>query len=99
MLVNAEKRDKLDAKSQKCFFIGYDTDEFCYKFWSEQDKKFIRSKNVIFNKRSLYKDKDFLTVQDSQLKRKNRSSWKVLQRMILPKELMKILNQSQRHLS
>ena len=29
--VNAEKRDKLDAKSKKCFFIGYGTDDFGYK--------------------------------------------------------------------
>ena len=56
--VNAKKKDKLDAKSRKCFFIRYGTDKFGYKFWSEQDKKIIKSKNVIFNERNLYKDKD-----------------------------------------
>ena len=56
--INLEKRDKLDAKSRKCFFIRYGTDEFGYKFWDEQDKKVIRSKDVIFNERILYKDKN-----------------------------------------
>ena len=29
---NAKKRDKLDAKPKKCFFIGYGIDEFDYKY-------------------------------------------------------------------
>ncbi|XP_022927969.1 uncharacterized protein LOC111434845 [Cucurbita moschata] len=30
--VNQEKRDKLDAKAMKCYFIGYDSDLFGYRF-------------------------------------------------------------------
>ena len=30
--VNLEKRDKFDAKVVKCYFIGYDSDMFGYKF-------------------------------------------------------------------
>lgn len=61
--INAEKRDKLDAKSKKCFFIEYGINKFGYKFWDEQDKKIIRSKDVIFNKRTLYKNKNVLDVE------------------------------------
>ena len=51
-------RNKLDAKSLKCTFIGYGVDDFGYKFWDYQNKKVIRSKDVIFNEKFLYKDKD-----------------------------------------
>ena len=39
-------------------FIGYNVDDFGYKFWDGQNKKVIRSKNVIFNEKVLYKDRD-----------------------------------------
>ena len=31
------------------FFIGYGDEKFGYRFWDEQNKKIIRSRNVIFN--------------------------------------------------
>ena len=40
---------KLDAKSKICFFIGCGDEKFGYRFWDEQNKKIIRSRNVIFN--------------------------------------------------
>ena len=40
---------KLDAKSKICFFIGYGEEKFGYRFWDEQNRKIIRSRNVIFN--------------------------------------------------
>lgn len=58
--VNTEKRDKLDIKLKKCFFIGYDTDEFGYKFWSKKDRKIIKTKDVVFNEKKIYQDKDDL---------------------------------------
>ena len=40
---------KLDAKSKICFFISYGDEKFGYRFWDEQNRKIIRSRNVIFN--------------------------------------------------
>ncbi|KAL2226309.1 UNVERIFIED_CONTAM: Retrovirus-related Pol polyprotein from transposon TNT 1-94 [Sesamum indicum] len=48
---------KLDAKSIKCTFIGYGTDEFGYRFWDDQNRKIIRSRNVIFNEDVMYNDR------------------------------------------
>ncbi|KAL2248336.1 UNVERIFIED_CONTAM: Retrovirus-related Pol polyprotein from transposon TNT 1-94 [Sesamum indicum] len=51
-----DDRTKLDAKSIKCTF-GYGTDEFGYRFWDDQNRKIIRSKNVIFNEDVMYNDR------------------------------------------
>ena len=48
--VDSDARSKLDAKSKVYFFIGY-------KFWDEQNRKIIRSRNVIFNEQVMYKDR------------------------------------------
>ncbi|XP_022859496.1 uncharacterized protein LOC111380226 [Olea europaea var. sylvestris] len=50
-------RSKLDVKSIKCYFIGYGDEAFSYRFWDEQSRKIIRSKNVLFNEKARYKDK------------------------------------------
>ena len=34
--IDAEKRDKLDAKAQKCVFISYGSNYFGYRFWVEK---------------------------------------------------------------
>ncbi|KAL2234987.1 UNVERIFIED_CONTAM: Retrovirus-related Pol polyprotein from transposon TNT 1-94 [Sesamum indicum] len=34
-----DDRTKLDAKSIKCTFIGYGTDEFGYRFWDDQNRE------------------------------------------------------------
>lgn len=49
-------RSKLDPKFIKCTFIEYDSKEFGYKFWDYQNHKFIKSGNVTFNEREMYKD-------------------------------------------
>ena len=38
------------------FFIGYGDEKFGYRFWDEQNRKIIRSRNVIFNEQVIYKD-------------------------------------------
>ena len=48
--IDSDARSKLDAKSKICFFIGY-------RFWDEQNRKIIRSRNVIFNEQVIYKDR------------------------------------------
>ncbi|GJX31864.1 retrovirus-related pol polyprotein from transposon TNT 1-94 [Tanacetum coccineum] len=47
-------RDKLDAKSMKCTFIGYGSNEMGYRFWDSKGHKVIRSRDVTFNEDSLY---------------------------------------------
>jgi hypothetical protein len=54
---NSDARNKLDVKSKKCFFISYGDEEFGFRFWDDQNRKIIRSRNVIFNEKVLYKDK------------------------------------------
>ncbi|KAL2232590.1 UNVERIFIED_CONTAM: Retrovirus-related Pol polyprotein from transposon TNT 1-94 [Sesamum indicum] len=52
-----DDRTKLDAKSIKYTFIGYGTDEFGYRFWDDQNRKIIRSRNVIFNEDVMYNER------------------------------------------
>ena len=47
---------KLDAKSRKIFFIGYGVEAFGYRFWDDQNRKIVRSRNVTFNEYAMYKD-------------------------------------------
>jgi len=56
--IDAGCRSKLDPKSKKCTFVGYGSDEFGYKFWDYQDHKFIRSRDVIFNEKEMYKNRN-----------------------------------------
>ena len=39
------------------FFIGYGDEKFGYRFWDKQNRKIIRSRNVIFNEHVMYKDR------------------------------------------
>ena len=39
------------------FFIGYGDEKFGYQFWDEQNRKIIRSRNLIFNEQVIYKDR------------------------------------------
>ena len=58
VLVDSDSRDKLDAKSKKCYFIGYGDEEFGYRLWDDVDQKILRSHNIVFNETIVYKDKD-----------------------------------------
>ena len=55
--VDSDACSKLDTKSKICFFIGYGNEKFRYRFWDEQNRKIIRSRNVIFNEHVMYKDR------------------------------------------
>ena len=47
--IDFDARSKLDAKFKICFLIGYGDEKLGYRFWDEQNRKIIRSRNVIFN--------------------------------------------------
>lgn len=57
VLIDFDARSKLEAQSKKCYFIVYGDDAFVYCLWDDQGQKIIRSRNVIFNEKNMYKDK------------------------------------------
>jgi hypothetical protein len=54
--IDKENRTKLEVKSKKCTFIGYDVNNFGYLLWDYENNKIIRSRDVIFNEKVMYKD-------------------------------------------
>ena len=54
--IDSQNRTNLEAKSKKCVFVGYGINEFGYRLWDFENHKIIRSRNVIFNEKVLYKD-------------------------------------------
>ena len=62
----------LVVKSLKyVFFIGYGDEKFGYRFWNEQNRKIIRSRNVIFNEHVMYKDKSTIVLDITEIDKKN----------------------------
>ena len=57
MHISDQGRNKLDPKSKICTFIGYGEDEFGYRIWDDENKKVICNRDVIFNKKVMYKDR------------------------------------------
>lgn len=55
--VDANQKNKLDAKSKKCTFIGYGFDKFGYRFGTMKTEV-IRNRDVIFNEKAMYKNKE-----------------------------------------
>ena len=47
---------KLEAKSRKCTFIGYGINDFGYRLYDYESHKIIRSRDVVFNEKVMYKD-------------------------------------------
>ena len=56
--VDLEKRDKLDAKTVKCCFIGYGSDLFGCRFWDDKNRNILRHCDVTFDESVLYKDRE-----------------------------------------
>jgi hypothetical protein len=54
--IDKENRTKLEEKSKKCTFIGYGFNDFGYLLWDYENQKIIRSRDVIFNEKVMYKD-------------------------------------------
>lgn len=55
--IDKEYKNKLDAKYQKCYFIGYGIDGLGYRLWDVDNQKLIRSRGVIFNEMCLYENR------------------------------------------
>ncbi|GJQ89640.1 retrovirus-related pol polyprotein from transposon TNT 1-94 [Tanacetum coccineum] len=70
-------RDKMDAKSVKCTFIGYDSDEMGYHFWDSKSHKVVQSQDVTFNEDSLYAAK--AATDSSNLTKPNQKDQVVLE--------------------
>ena len=68
--IDSVARSKLNAKSKICFFIAYGDEKFGYQFWDEQNRKIIRSKNVIFNKQVMYKDRSTIVLDVTEIDQK-----------------------------
>jgi len=66
--INKENRTKLEEKSKKCTFIGYGVNDFGYRFYDYEKHKIIRSRDVIFNEKVLYKDQ----LQQKKQEKENR---------------------------
>ena len=43
-------------KSNICVFVGYNINVFGYRLWDFENHKIVRSKDVIFNEKVVYKD-------------------------------------------
>ena len=55
VLLPKEKRDKLDPKSVKTYFLGYGRNQYGYRCWNPETKEVVRAKNVVFVETDLYK--------------------------------------------
>ena len=51
-----ETRTNLETKSKKCTFIGYGVNDFGYGLWNYENHKIIKSRDVVFNEKVMYKD-------------------------------------------
>ena len=65
MHITDHGRNKPDPKSKKCTFFGYGEDEFGYRLWDDENKKMIRNRDMIFNERVMYKDKQNIGASNS----------------------------------
>ncbi|KAM1738798.1 hypothetical protein ACFX11_014582 [Malus domestica] len=56
--VPKEQRSKLDYKATPCIFLGYGGEDFGYRLWDPYQKKFIRSRDVVFYEEQTIGDSD-----------------------------------------
>ena len=54
--IDKENITKHEAKSKKCTFIGYGINDFGYRLYDYENHKIIRSRDVVFNEKVMYKD-------------------------------------------
>ena len=55
-LILKDDRRKLDPRSRKCVFIGYEPEgEIGYRLWDPEHRQIIRSSDVVFNESAMHK--------------------------------------------
>ena len=63
--VQSEERSKLDLKSRKCIFLGFEKGVKGYKFWDPILKKTVTSRDIIFDEAFMLKQNEPETCDDS----------------------------------
>jgi hypothetical protein len=53
--IDKENRTKIEEKSKKCTFIRYIVNDFGSLLWDYENHKIIKSRDVIFNEKVMYK--------------------------------------------
>ena len=53
--ISSEDRSKLDPKSKKCIFLGYEKGVKGYKLWDPVAQKVVISRNVVFDEKPMTK--------------------------------------------
>ena len=64
--VDPEKRDKLDVKAMKCYFIGNGSGMFEYRFWDDKNRKILRHCDMTFDENFMYKDKEKINFETTK---------------------------------
>ena len=59
------KRSKLDSKSRKCVFLGFEKGVKGYRLWDPISKKTVTSRDVIFDEAFMLKQNEAETCDDS----------------------------------
>ena len=72
--IDSDAYSKLNAKSKICFYIGYGDEKFGYRFWDEQNRKVIRTRNVIFNEQVMYKNRSTVVSDVTDIDQKKSES-------------------------
>ena len=65
MHVQSGERSKLDSKSRKCVFLGFEKGVEGYRLWDPISKKTVTSKDVIFDEAFMLKQNEAKTCDDS----------------------------------
>jgi len=56
-LVDSQKRNKLESKSKRCYFIGFTKGTNANRLWDPEKKSVFVSRDVVFDKKSMLQEK------------------------------------------
>ena len=56
-MVNSQKRNKLEFKSKRCYFIDFTRGTKAYRFWGSEKKSVFVSKDMVFDEESILQEK------------------------------------------
>lgn len=63
--VPKENRTKFDAKSTKCYMLGYGHSSYTYRLWDIEGEKLIIGRNVTFNEKSFFERLGCVDISDA----------------------------------